>query len=155
MNRIRLLIVALFATTTLCNAQVSVSTCQLDGTEWKLVSVNKTEFMDDDDTSYFKFTMSSYIDSCYYARIDMDRVLRSTYYVSNVEPSYTCFDESQVGVNANGKYIVWRNNTSHEIDYFTIMSFNGDEMKLFHKAKENTIPGMNAYITLRRVRQDE
>ncbi len=148
MLRIKLLIVVLFATI-LCNAQVTVSTSQLNGTEWKIVSVNKTAFSDDD-TSIFKFDMSSYSDI-----VSTNLTLQNMYYISNTEPSYISFDESQVGVNANGKYIVWRNNKSHEIDYFTIMSFNGDEMRLFHKAKENTFPGINAYLTLKRVNKNE
>ena len=152
MNRIKLLIVVLFATI-LCNAQVTVSTSQLNGTEWELVSrtiLNEELYPDEGDVTTVTFTMSAYCDSCYYGLIDMDRVLRYSYYISNTIPSYTYFDNTKVGVNSIGKYIVEYNDIRNEVDYYTILSFNNDEMLLFHKAKEGTIPGYDVYVKYKR-----
>lgn len=140
------------------NAQVTVSTSQLNGTEWQLVSrtiSGETLYPEDGDVTTVKYNMSSYSDSCYYGMIEMDRVFQRPYYISDTEPSYTYFDRSKVGVNATGKYIVDYNDKINEVDYWTVISFNTDEMVLFHKAKEGYIPGLDVYRTLRRVKKDE
>lgn len=81
--------------------------------------------------------------------------MRYSYYISNTIPSYTCFDRSKVGVNSIGKYIVEYNDIRNEVDYYTIISFNNDEMVWFHKAKEGTIPGYDVYVKYKRINKNE
>lgn len=154
--RIKLLVAVLFATT-LCNAQVTVSTNQLNGTEWEFVSVNMYDkiYLDEDQVNTIKFGMTSYTDSTYYKLIDMDGVFQRPYYISNTEPSYTYFDRSKVGVNATGKYIVDYNDKLNGVDYWTIVSFTNDEMVWLHKSQEDAYNKLDAYITFKRVKKDE
>ncbi len=157
MLRVKLLMVVLFATT-LCNAQVMVSTNQLNGTEWEFVSVNMYDkiYLDEDQVNTIKFGMASYTDSTYYKLIDMDGVVfQRPYYISNTEPSYTYFDRSKVGVNATGKYIVDYNDKLNGVDYWTIVSFTNDEMVWLHKSQEDAYNKLDAYITFKRVKRDE
>ena len=153
--RIKLLVAVLFATT-LCNAQVKISTSQLNGTEWEEVSFcadGKIYTPHNIDT--YKFNMSSYSRSFYSSSLKRTICAQFPFYITNDEPSYTYFDRSKVGVNATGKYIVKYNEKVHEVDYYTIMSFNSDEMVLFHKAQENSTPGLDVYLTLKRVNKNE
>ena len=41
----------------------------------------------------------------------------------------------------------------NEVDYYTVISFTDDELILFHKAKPETIPGIDVYIKYRRIKK--
>lgn len=150
--RVKLLMVALLATI-VSNAQVTVSTSQLNGTEWQQESICVNGRIAKDSTiiTTIKFDMTSYVNSAYFSRINKNSCLQYPYYISDKEPSYTYFDSSKVGVNNVGKYIVYYNDKLNEVLYETIISFNDDEMVLFHKALDD----YDVYVTYKRVKKDE
>ena len=139
MNRIlkSLLLIASFLATTMCNAQVQISTKQLDITKWEIVLrtiMGKEEIPNRVNT--WDFNMSSYSSSMYLPTLKKTSIWLFQYYVSDIEPCDYSFDKSNVGVNYEGKYIVVYNKKTDEVDYYTVMSFTDDEMVLFRKAKK-------------------
>ena len=154
MNRIlkSLLFIASLFATTMCNAQVQISTDQLDDSRWDVVLRtirNKKEIPNRVNT--WIFNMSSYSDSTYFSVLDKSSVIQHPYYMSDIEPCDYSFDKSKVGVNAKGKYIVFYNEKCDEVDYYTVMSFTDDKMVLFRKAKKDQVPNLDVYITFKRV----
>lgn len=152
MNRILkslLLIASLFATT-MCNAQVQISTNQLDNTRWETAlrtirGKNETP----NEVNTWTFNMSSYSADIYFPILKKTATGKFPYYISDIEPCDYSFDKSKVGVNAKGKYIVYYNKKRDEVDYYTVMSFTDEEMVLFYKNKVDYIP--DVYITFKRV----
>lgn len=154
MNRIlkSLLLIASFLATTMCNAQVQISTKQLDNTKWEIVLrtiMGKEEIPNRVNT--WDFNMSSYSSSMYLPTLKKTSIWLFQYYVSDIEPCDYSFDKSNVGVNYEGKYIVVYNKKTDEVDYYTVMSFTDDEMVLFRKAKKEQVPNLDVYITFKRV----
>lgn len=154
MNRIlkSLLLIASFLATTMCNAQVQISTKQLDNTQWEIVLrtiMGKEEIPNRVNT--WDFNMSSYSSSMYLPTLKKTSIWLFQYYVSDIEPCDYSFDKSNVGVNREGKYIVVYNKKTDEVDYYTVMSFTDDEMVLFRKAKKEQVPNLDVYITFKRV----
>jgi hypothetical protein len=154
MNRIlkSLLLIASFLATTMCNAQVQISTKQLDNTQWEIVLrtiMGKEEIPNRVNT--WDFNMSSYSSSMYLPTLKKTSIWLFQYYVSDIEPCDYSFDKSNVGVNYEGKYIVVYNKKTDEVDYYTVMSFTDDEMVLFRKAKKEQVPNLDVYITFKRV----
>ena len=154
MNRIlkSLLLIASFLATTMCNAQVQISTKQLDNTKWEIVLrtiMGKEEIPNRVNT--WDFNMSSYSSSMYLPTLKKTSIWLFQYYVSDIEPCDYSFDKSNVGVNYEGKYIVVYNEKTDEVDYYTVMSFTDDEMVLFRKAKKEQVPNLDVYITFKRV----
>ena len=74
------------------------------------------------------------------------------YYITNETPSYSVFYKNYVGQERRGRYIVVYYPKVNEVDYYTVMSFTDDELVLFHKAKPETIPGIDVYIKCKRIR---
>ena len=152
MNRIlkSLLIIASFFATTMCNAQVQISTNQLDNTQWETVlrTIRGQEETPNTVNTWI-FNMSSYCADIYFPILKKTATGKFPYYISDEEPCDYSFDKSKVGVNAKGKYIVYYNEKRDAVDYYTVISFTDDEMVLFHKNKEYNIP--DVYITLKRV----
>ena len=154
MNRIlkSILLIASFLATTMCNAQVQISTKQLDNTKWEIVLrtiMGKEEIPNRVNT--WDFNMSSYSSSMYLPTLKKTSIWLFQYYVSDIEPCDYSFDKSNVGVNYEGKYIVVYNKKTDEVDYYTVMSFTDDEMVLFRKAKKEQVPNLDVYITFKRV----
>ena len=154
MNKIlkSLLLIASFLATTMCNAQVQISTKQLDNTKWEIVLrtiMGKEEIPNRVNT--WDFNMSSYSSSMYLPTLKKTSIWLFQYYVSDIEPCDYSFDKSNVGVNYEGKYIVVYNKKTDEVDYYTVMSFTDDEMVLFRKAKKEQVPNLDVYITFKRV----
>ncbi len=154
MNRIlkSLLLIASFLATTMCNAQVQISTKQLDNTKWEIVLrtiMGKEEIPNR--VNIWDFNMSSYSSSMYLPTLKKTSIWLFQYYVSDIEPCDYSFDKSNVGVNYEGKYIVVYNKKTDEVDYYTVMSFTDDEMVLFRKAKKEQVPNLDVYITFKRV----
>lgn len=154
MNRIlkSILLIASFLATTMCNAQVQISTKQLDNTQWEIVLrtiMGKEEIPNRVNT--WDFNMSSYSSSMYLPTLKKTSIWLFQYYVSDIEPCDYSFDKSNVGVNHEGKYIVVYNKKTDEVDYYTVMSFTDDEMVLFRKAKKEQVPNLDVYITFKRV----
>lgn len=154
MNRIlkSLLLIASFLATTMCNAQVQISTKQLDNTKWEIVLrtiMGKEEIPNRVNT--WDFNMSSYSSSMYLPTLKKTSIWLFQYYVSDIEPCDYSFDKSNVGVNDEGKYIVVYNEKTDEVDYYTVMSFTDEEMVLFRKAKKDQVPNLDVYITFKRV----
>ena len=154
MNRIlkSLLLIASFLATTMCNAQVQISTKQLDNTKWEIVLrtiMGKEEIPNRVNT--WDFNMSSYSSSMYLPTLKKTSIWLFQYYVSDIEPCDYSFDKSNVGVNYEGKYIVVYNKKTDEVDYYTVMSFTDEEMVLFRKAKKDQVPNLDVYITFKRV----
>ena len=154
MNRIlkSLLIIASFFATTMCNAQVQISTNQLDDTQWEIVlrTVRGEEELPNR-VNIWKFNMSSYTSSMYLPTLNKTSIWQFQYYISDIEPCDYSFDKSKVGVNAKGKYIVTYNEKTDVVDYYTVMSFTEDEIVLFRKAKKDQVPNLDVYITFKRV----
>lgn len=154
MNRIlkSLLLIASFLATTMCSAQVQISANQLDNTQWEIVLrtiMGKEEIPNRVNT--WDFNMSSYRSSMYLPTLKKTSIWQFQYYVSDIEPCDYSFDKSNVGVNAEGKYIVTHNEKTDEVDYYTVMSFTDDKMVLFRKAKKDQVPSLDVYITFKRV----
>ena len=154
MNRIlkSLLIIASFFATTMCNAQVQISTNLLDDTQWEIVlrTVRGEEELPNR-VNIWKFNMSSYTSSMYLPTLNKTSIWQFQYYISDIEPCDYSFDKSKVGVNAKGKYIVTYNEKTDVVDYYTVMSFTEDEIVLFRKAKKDQVPNLDVYITFKRV----
>lgn len=156
MNRIlkSLLFIASLFATTMCSAQVQISTNLLDNTQWDVVLRtirNKKEIPNR--VNKWRFNMSSYSDSTYFSILDKSSVIQHPYYISDIEPCDYSFDKSKVGVNAKGKYIVFYNEKCDEVDYYTVMSFTDEEMVFFHKNKVDYIP--DVYITFKRTERGD
>ena len=73
--------------------------------------------------------------------------------VRNVN-SYMQFTETCIvdGQERRGRYLVVYYPKVNEVDYYTVMSFTDDELVMFHKAKPETIPGIDVYIKCKRIR---
>lgn len=146
-------IVAVGLLSLFCRAQqVQVSTNQLNGTKWEVVSRkirNIVETPQEVNNLIFKKDILTW--STYYWRIDKVNSNSHKYYITDTLPSYNEFNHKLVGTNCIGKYIVLNNAKIKEIDYYTIISFCEDSLVLYHKAKPNTIPGLDVYITYKRV----
>ena len=151
MNKIfkSLLIITSFFMATMCSAQVQISTNLLDNTQWVIASrkiMGKIEKANR--VNIWKFNKSSYSTNYYATSLNEIIVLKHPYYISNVEPCDYSFDKNKVGVNTEGKYLVFYNEKCDEVDYYTVMSFTDEEMVLFHKNKVDYIP--DVYITFKR-----
>ncbi len=131
------------------NAQIEISNSQLVGIKWE-----KTEPLVKETTSTLLFTETCYIDSTYDFTLEKSYTGSKEYYITNDLPSYLVFYKKYVGQERKGCYIVEYNSKMHEVDYYTVISFTGDELILFHKAKPETIPGIDVYIKYRRVKKE-
>ena len=152
--RIKLLVVVLF-TTAMCKAQVTVSTSQLNGTEWQIVSyedkngISKYDF----EIVTCKYAMSSLYEKAYYPEDGDSICSRWSYYITDVVPLDFNFDKSKVGVNSTGRYLIYKGGLVDYVDYDVIMSFNDDEMVLLHKGSYDVIGGYNdVYVKWKRIK---
>lgn len=148
-----LLLIAIVFTTNICNAQVQVFTNQVNNTKWQVNKriVRGIEEKPSEVYHTVAFDMSTMSDSILISNKSIPRGSQHLYYISDEEPDRSSFNFDNVGVNSKGKYLVIYNKKLDEKDYYTIMSFTNDELVLFHKAKENTIPNLDVYITYKRV----
>lgn len=125
------------------NAQVKISTSQLNGTEWQIESYERSGKIRKYDFEIVtrKYFMSSYYEKAYYPEDGDSICYRLPYYITDVEPIDFNFDKSKVGVNSTGRYLVRKGDIVDYVDYDVIMSFNDDEMVLLHKGSDDTIGG--------------
>ena len=143
-------VIASFFVTLLCNAQVQVSTKQLVGTKWEVVKRrirNKEEKPIQKNT--VEFSMDSYCESISMLTRNETKHFDKPYYVSDTELADSVFNRKNVGINLKGKYIIVYNNKTKKATCHTIVSFNDDEMVLYHKAGEYKI---DCYVTYKRIK---
>ena len=149
-----MLIVVLFATI-VSNAQVTVSTSLLNGTEWQIVSYEDKNGISKYDYEIVtrKYFMSSYYEKAYYPEDGDSICYRLPYYITDIEPLDFNFDKSKVGVKSTGRYLVRKGDLVDYVDYGVIMSFNNDEMVLLHKGSYDVIGGYNdVYVKWKRIK---
>lgn len=63
------------------------------------------------------------------------------YYVSDEVP--TRFDSTKIGNNNVGQYIVFYNNKLDEFDYYSVVKYVDDTLRLFHKLKPDRVGGQD------------
>ena len=137
------------------NAQVKISTSQLNGTEWQIVSYEDKNGISKYDYEIVtrKYFMSSYYEKAYYPEDGDSICYRLPYYITDIEPLDFNFDKSKVGVNSTGRYLVRKGDIVDYVDYGVIMSFNDDEMVLLHKGSYDVIGGYNdVYVKWKRIK---
>ncbi|MBP5315029.1 MAG: leucine-rich repeat domain-containing protein [Muribaculaceae bacterium] len=71
------------------------------------------------------------------------------YYVSDEVP--TGFDSTKIGNNNVGKYIVFYNNKLDEFDYYSVVKYVDDSLRLFHKVKPDRVGGLDFELVYVRV----
>jgi hypothetical protein len=128
-------------------AQIEINNTQLAGTKWEEVEPVVRNI-----NSYIQFTETCITDSIYYSTLEKSYSGSKEYYITNEIPSYSVFYKNLVGQDRKGRYIVVYNPKVNEVDYYTIVSFTDDELVLFHKAKPETIPGIDVYIKCKRIK---
>jgi len=133
--------------THIAKAQVDICTSQLIGTKWQRIEPVVRNV-----NSYMQFTETCIVDSIYYSTLEKSASGSKDYYITNETPSYSVFYKNYVGQERRGRYLVVYYPKVNEVDYYTVMSFTDDELVLFHKAKPETIPGIDVYIKCKRVR---
>lgn len=133
--------------THIAKAQVDISTSQLIGTKWQRIEPVVRNV-----NSYMQFTETCIVDSIYYSTLEKSASGSKDYYITNETPSYSVFYKNYVGQERRGRYIVVYYPKVNEVDYYTVMSFTDDELVMFHKAKPETIPGIDVYIKCKRIR---
>ncbi len=139
-----------FLSSSKCNAQELISTKQLDGTQWKVVSRTiKDKKEVPNETHTIKFSMSVLSDSIIFPNRKV-MGFQKQYYISDVEPT-DIFEQANVGVNRKGKYIILYNDKTKEVEYYTVISASDEELVLFHKANKNAIPNLDALITYKKI----
>ena len=137
------------------NAQVKISTSQLNGTEWQIESYERSGKIRKYDFEIVtcKYAMSSLYEKAYYPEDGDSICYRLPYYITDVEPIDFNFDKSKVGVNSTGRYLVRKGDIVDYVDYDVIMSFNDDEMVLLHKGSDDTIGGNeDVYVKWKRIK---
>ena len=137
------------------NAQVKISTSQLNGTEWQIESYERSGKIRKYDFEIVtcKYAMSSLYEKAYYPEDGDSICYRLPYYITDVEPLDFNFDKSKVGVNSTGRYLVRKSDIVDYVDYDVIMSFNDDEMVLLHKGSDDTIGGNeDVYVKWKRIK---
>lgn len=122
-----------------CQAQVTISSSQLERTKWVLVdnpyAHDTIEFkrgkiiIKDND---FNFTYSSYL--------------------TNTEP--TSYIPKKTTIVTKGCYLIKYNNKTNDLYYYTISSFDlkKGKMILFHKGERYRIPDWDQYFKYKRIR---
>ena len=105
------------AMTSMCMAQVRISTSDLNGTKWKIKSSSD---------GYYVYTAEKEI---WYD--DKGKPHSSPYYLSD-QPIYSyegsLFDHSKVGKGTTGCYIVAYNDNNHDIRCYIVLSFTKEKM---------------------------
>ena len=133
--------------TLLCNAQVQVSTKQLIGAKWEETSRivgGTTE--NPNKKRIIEFDKNVFLNSIYFNTEPTTAQFK--YYLSDTEPS-NVFNYNLVGTNNKGKHIVLYNDKLNKVFHYTFISFNDDEMVLYHKAGEYKI---DCYVTYKRIK---
>jgi hypothetical protein len=127
-----------------CSAQVS--TQQLIGTKWKIISP-----VDDDEETTWEFSKSQITE-----KTTWDNKLyefKNPYYISNYLPTF--YTESLVGKIATGKYLVIQIGKKHKrMDWYTIQSVNwttGD-LYLFRQRVEDEFDNHDTLIHLKLIK---
>ena len=117
-----------------CIAQVSVSTSQLNGTKWQM-----TNPVFDEEEVVVSFTASIMTDKDHYPKDDYVSELKFKYYLSSSVP--VVFEQSLVGKESKGSFIVYYNHKQNKTSYYQIMTFTPDKLVLLVKGTPNSIGG--------------
>ena len=124
---------------TLSAAEVSLS--QLQGTKWKEVSP-----VQEGDEKIWEFSDKEITRHFYYKHNDKQYEYKDPFYISNYFP--TVYDQSLVGKNNTGKYLVMYIDTWDRMDWYTITSidWNTGDMYLFRQLVEDEVGGRDVTI---------
>jgi hypothetical protein len=128
MKHIIFLICALFACSFTSKAQVKISSCDLDGTKWKILGgyneVWDFHYEGSSENEYYEFKKGEMV-----WHRGNGKTFTYQYYISDTKP--TKFDFSKVGTTTKGCYYVQYNPVANVYHYWRIMTFdkNAKEMK--------------------------
>lgn len=130
----------------LCVAQVSVCISQLNGTKWQMIDP-----VFEEEEVILSFSPSFMIDRDNYPKDDYVFELKFKYYLSNSVP--IVFEDSLVGKESKGSFLVYYNHRQNKVSYYQIMTFTSDKLVLFVKGTPNSVGGgEDVYFTYKRLR---
>lgn len=130
----------------LCVAQVSVCISQLNGTKWQMIDP-----VFEEEEVILSFSPSFMIDRDNYPKDDYVFELKFKYYLSDSVP--IVFEDSLVGKESKGSFLVYYNHRQNKVSYYQIMTFTSDKLVLFVKGTPNSVGGgEDVYFTYKRLR---
>ena len=99
-----------------CNAQVTIQLSQIIGTKWTIDGGGK---VGEDTLTFYRESM---LKVSYYNLVKKTTKISTPYYLSDTVP--TSFDNSKVGVNTSGSFLVKYNSKLNRMTILQIRSFD-------------------------------
>lgn len=150
MKQIIFLFLILFGITT-CNAQFDLK--QLVNTKWKFVGNNYNEYYNENYNKTWEFSNTKIKQTVHYKGRTV--IHTCPFYISSTRPvSLDDFNNSLVGNNKKGDYLILYKETLECIDWYIIKSFDkttGD-MYLFRERVPDEIGGRDVTIHLKLIK---